>query len=65
MVANLEQEDNVSLAGECPPRILTKIKLSGDVFLCLRHQRVPAVHSTPGLKFHNVEALSVRKWLPG
>ncbi len=21
----------------------------------LRHQRVPAVHSTPGLKFHNVK----------
>ncbi|TGB89356.1 hypothetical protein CRI64_22980 [Escherichia sp. E2748] len=65
MVANLKQEDNVSLAGDCPPRILTKNKLSGDCFLCLRHQRVPAVHSTPGLKFHNVEALSVRKWLPG
>ncbi|MFP1452917.1 hypothetical protein ACLB1N_21830 [Escherichia coli] len=25
IVANLEQEDNVSLAGDCPPRILTKI----------------------------------------
>ncbi len=26
---NLEQEDNVSLAGDCPPRILTKLNSQG------------------------------------
>ncbi|ARU83201.1 hypothetical protein A8A57_21590 [Lelliottia amnigena] len=63
-VANAAQGFDVSLAVECPPRLRRMIKTLRGCFLCLRHLRVPAVHSTPCLKFLLAAAPCARKWLP-